>query len=172
MSNSKRFSLRGLTLDDALSLTQQLNNKKIWDNLRDALPYPYSVNDAMAFIELVNKEPLLTCYAIVVGGNVVGNISFTRNNDIERYTAEVGYFLGESYWGQGIMSAALNRAVDDYLAATDIVRLFATPLGYNKASARVLEKAGFTLKCTMTKAAYKNDRFVDMLYFEKIKNNF
>lgn len=172
MSNSKSFSLRSLTFDDALSLTQQLNNKKIWDNLRDALPYPYNVNDAKAFIELVSKEPLLTCYGIVVDGNVVGNISFTRNNDIERYTAEVGYFLGESYWGQGIMSAALNRAVDDYFAATNIVRLFATLFEYNKPSVRVLEKAGFTLKCTMTKAAYKNGRFVDMLYFEKIKNNF
>ena len=95
--------------------------------------------------------------------------TFTRSEDIERFTAEVGYYIGEDYWGQGIMSAALSEAVEDYFKTTEVVRLFATPFDYNKASAKVLEKAGFTLKCIFTKGAYKNGQFVDMLYYERIK---
>ncbi len=166
---TEKYSLRKLTLDDAESLAQHLNNKKIWNNLRDALPHPYTVEDAQEFIELIEKEPLLTCYGIVINEKVVGNISFTQNRDIERFTAEVGYYLGEAYWGQGIMSAALKSAVDNYFASTDVVRLFATLFIHNKASAKVLENTGFSLKCILTKAAYKNNQFVDMLYFEKIK---
>lgn len=169
MKRKEDFSLRPLMAEDAESLAQQLNNKKIWDHLRDRLPYPYTVDDAIGFIELSGKEPALTCYGIVVDGKVVGNITFTRGSDIERFSAEVGYYIGEPYWGQGIMSATLIRAMDDYLTTTDVVRLFATSFEHNKASSRVLEKAGFTFKCTLIKAAYKNEKFVDLCYFEKVK---
>ena len=168
-NNNNKFSLRPLTDNDADSLARQLNNKKVWDNLRDALPYPYTSQDAAWFINFQQNDPLLTCYGIVVDGEVVGNIGFTRSEDIERFTAEVGYYIGEDYWGQGIMSAALSEAVEDYFKTTEVVRLFATPFDYNKASAKVLEKAGFTLKCIFTKGVYKNAQFVDMLYYERIK---
>jgi ribosomal-protein-alanine N-acetyltransferase len=156
MNNNNKFSLRPLTDNDADSLARQLNNKKVWDNLRDALPYPYTSQDAAWFINFQQNDPLLTCYGIVVDGEVVGNIGFTRSEDIERFTAEVGYYIGEDYWGQGIMSAALSEAVEDYFKTTEVVRLFATPFDYNKASAKVLEKAGFTLKCIFTKARCNN----------------
>lgn len=169
MNNNNKFSLRPLMDNDADSLARQLNNKKVWDNLRDALPYPYTSQDAAWFINFQQNDPLLTCYGIVVDGEVVGNIGFTRSEDIERFTAEVGYYIGEDYWGQGIMSAALSEAVEDYFKTTEVVRLFATPFDYNKASAKVLEKAGFTLKCIFTKGAYKNAQFVYMLYYERIK---
>lgn len=163
------FSLRPLQMDDAPSFAKQLNNKKIWDNLRDGLPFPYSEKDARSFIEMVGQAPLLTCYAIVVDGLAVGNIGFTKGEDVERFSAEVGYYLGEDYWGQGIMSAALKQAAEDYFATTDVIRLFAFPYEYNTASARVLEKAGFTRIGRLTKAAYKNGRFVDMFYYEQLK---
>ena len=171
METNINFTLRPLRTEDAESMAKQLNNKKVWDNLRDGLPHPYTMKDAEAFIELQYNEPSLTCYGIVVDDKLVGNIGFTRNHDVERFSSEVGYFIGEDYWGKGIMSAALASAVDDYFATTDVIRLYATPFGHNKASARVLEKAGFTFKCVMTKAAYKNGQFTDELYFERIKMN-
>ena len=137
MNNNNKFSLRPLMDNDADSLARQLNNKKVWDNLRDALPYPYTSQDAAWFINFQQNDPLLTCYGIVVDGEVVGNIGFTRSEDIERFTAEVGYYIGEDYWGQGIMSAALSEAVEDYFKTTEVVRLFATPFDYNKASAKI-----------------------------------
>lgn len=169
METDKTFTLRPLMPEDAESLAIHLNNKNVWDNLRDGLPYPYTPEDAKAFIAFQHNEPSLTCYGIVVDGKAVGNIGFTRNHDVERFSAEVGYYIGEDYWGRGIMSAALSSAVADYFFTTDVIRLYATPFGHNKASARVLEKAGFTFKCTMTKAAYKNGRFTDELYYERLK---
>lgn len=169
MGIDKTFILRPLMFEDAESMAKQLNNKKVWDNLRDGLPHPYTIEDAKTFIELQHNEPSFTCYGIVVDGKLVGNIGFTRNHDVERFSAEVGYFIGEDYWGKGIMSAALAGAVADYFATTDVIRLYATPYGHNKASARVLENAGFMFKCVMTKAAYKNGQFTDELYFERIK---
>ena len=131
MKKDKSFTLRPLVSEDAESMAKQLNNKKVWDNLRDGLPHPYTIEDAKSFIELQHNEPSLTCYGIVVDGRLVGNIGFTRNHDV--------------------------------------IRLYATPYGHNKASARVLKKAGFLFKCVMTKAAYKNGQFTDELYFERIK---
>lgn len=114
METDKKFTLRSLMSEDAEIMANQLNNRKIWDNLRDKLSYPYTIEDAKTFIELQNNEPLLICYGIVVDGKVVGNIGFTRNHDVERFSAEVGYYIGEDYWGKGIMSAALASAVNDY----------------------------------------------------------
>lgn len=102
MNNNNKFSLRPLMDNDADSLARQLNNKKVWDNLRDALPYPYTSQDAAWFINFQQNDPLLTCYGIVVDGEVVGNIGFTRSEDIERFTAEVGYYIGEDYWGKAL----------------------------------------------------------------------
>ena len=169
MKADQKFTLRPLISGDAESIANQLNNKKIWDNLRDGLPYPYTIEDAKAFIEFQNNETSLTCYGIVVDGKAVGNIGFTRNCDVERFSAEVGYYIGENYWNKGIMSAALASAVDEYFSTTNVIRLYATPFGHNKASAKVLEKAGFSFKCIMIKAAFKNGQFIDELYFERIK---
>ena len=169
MNNNNKFSLRPLTDNDADSLARQLNNKKVWDNLRDALPYPYTSQDAAWFINFQQNDPLLTCYGIVVDGEVVGNIGFTRSEDIERFTAEVGYYIGEDYWGQGIMSAALSEAVEDYFKTTEVVRLFATPFDYNKASAKVLEKAGFQYEGTLRSNAVKNGKVVDMKLYARLK---
>lgn len=83
MVTDKIFSIRSFTENDADSLTRQLNNKKIWDNLRDTIPYPYTLQDAKWFINFQKNDPLLTCYAIIIDGNVVGNIGFTQGVDIE-----------------------------------------------------------------------------------------
>lgn len=169
MNANAQFSLRPLVIDDAESLAQQLNSKKLWDNLRDRIPYPYTVADARGFIEFQANDSSLTCYAIEAHGKVVGTVGMERRGDVERFSAEVGYYIGEPYWGRGIMTAALNAAMEHYFASTDVVRLFATPFAFNQASAKVLTNVGFTFKCTLAKAAYKNGAFVDMLYYEKLK---
>ena len=89
-NNNNKFSLRPLTDNDADSLARQLNNKKVWDNLRDALPYPYTSQDAAWFINFQQNDPLLTCYGIVVDGEAVGNIGFTRSEDITYDTSRSG----------------------------------------------------------------------------------
>lgn len=172
IKDNPRFTLRTWEPDDAPSLTKQINNKKIWDNCRDGLPYPYTIDDACFYIKSVSEDNYSSQFCICIDGNAVGNIGFVRNTDIYRYSAEVGYWIGEEFWNCGIGTDALKIATDYYFGNSDVIRLHASVFIDNKASARVLEKVGFTLKCTLNNAAFKNGRFTDVLCYELIKPGF
>ena len=102
----------------------------------------------------------------------MGNISFIRGTDVERFNAEVGYWLAEPFWNQGIASQALREALSHYWAATDVIRIFANVFENNRASMRVLEKAGFRQVGVFRKACFKNHHFIDAHYFELLKEEF
>lgn len=167
--NNEKYRLRKWRAGDAESLAKHLNNKNIWDNCRDGLPYPYTLQDANAFITHVAQSESNSEYCIEIDGEAVGNIGFVRGADVERFSAEIGYWIAEPYWNKGIMSDALKHAIGHFLTTTDVIRVYATVYTSNQASARILEKVGFTMKCILTKAAFKNGQFTDMFYFEKIK---
>ena len=98
-----KCKIRRWLKDDFSTLAKYLNNKKIWDNCRDSLPYPYSESDAQQFIRFVLNQSEQNNYCIEVNQEAVGNISFSRGIDVERYNAELGYWLAEPYWGKGIL---------------------------------------------------------------------
>ena len=98
--------------------------------------------------------------------SAVGNIGFVRGTDVERFNAEVGYWISERYWNQGITSEALADAIQYYFEHTEVIRIFATVYEYNLASMRVLEKVGFKKTGIFRKACYKNGRFIDAHHFE------
>lgn len=100
--------------DDFSTLAKYLNNKKIWDNCRDSLPYPYSESDAQQFIQFVLNQNGQNNYCIEVNQEAAGNISFARGIDVERHNAELGYWLAEPYWGKGIMTQMLVLAISSY----------------------------------------------------------
>ena len=162
------FKLRAWTKADIPALAKYLNNKKIWDNCRDALPYPYTEKDAEQFISFVEGQSEQNNYCIEINHEAAGNISFIRGTDVERYNAELGYWLAEPYWNQGIMSVAIKRAVEDYLSHSDTIRIHANVYENNPASMKVLEKAGFH-KCGIFKnACFKNGQFVDCHCYELV----
>lgn len=164
--------IRNWTLSDVSALAKYLNNKKIWDNCRDSLPYPYSENDAQQFINHVLNQEEKGNYCIEINGEAVGNISLMRGLDVERYNAELGYWIAEPYWNQGFMTKALKFAISDYFCSTDVVRIYANVYASNPASMRVLENTGFR-KCGIHKnACFKNGKFVDCHYYELLKENF
>ena len=94
----KSFKLRAWTKADIPALAKHLNNKKIWDNCRDTLPYPYTEKDAEQFISFVERQSEQNNYCIEINHEAAGNISFIRGTDVERYNAELGYWLAEPYW--------------------------------------------------------------------------
>src|SRR5688500_7750178 len=98
-----RSHLRPLVLDDAPALAHHANDRGIWENLRDRFPHPYTVADAVAYIEQVGRRPVQTSFGIVVAGEAVGSISLMVGDDIARRSAEVGYWIGRAHWGRGIM---------------------------------------------------------------------
>ncbi len=163
----KNWTLRNWRIEDAEALAKSANNFKIWLNLRDGFPHPYSLDDALSFINTLGQLP--NVFAIEIDEKAVGSIGYFPQNDVERFNAEIGYWLAEAYWGKGIMSDVVTHLSEYIFENTEIIRIFATPFAHNPASKKVLEKAGFTFKCTLTKAAFKNGQFIDELYYEKIK---
>ena len=89
------------------------------------------------------RKQIYRIFVLRLAGEAIGNIGFVRGTDVERFNAEVGYWISEKYWNQGIVSDALTEAIQYYFAHTEVIRIFATVYEYNPASMRVLEKAGF-----------------------------
>lgn len=147
------------------------NNPNIGKGLRDGFPYPYSREDAEVYIKsCIEKEgEIQFCRAILVEGRAIGSIGVFRNANVYRYSAEIGYWLAEEYWGKGITTRAVIQLCSEIFDETDIVRIYAEVFSFNDSSKRVLEKAGFILEGTMRKAIYKNGKFWDHYMFALIK---
>ena len=158
-------------MSDARDLATALSNKKIQDNLRDGLPYPYTEKDGKEFIStmLAANENDTFAFAITVNGKVIGSIGAFRQTNIHNKTAELGYYIAEEYWGKGIMTEAVKQLCDYVFSHTDIIRIYAEPFSYNIGSCRVLEKAGFQYEGTLRSNALKNGDVLDMKMYSKLK---
>lgn len=164
--------LRKWRADDAKSLSELLNSKKILDNLRDGLPFPYTENDALDYINLMLSADKNSTFAFAIEfkGAVAGSIGIFRQDNIHSRTAEMGYYIGENYWNKGIATSAVKQACDFVFNNSDIIRIYAEPFARNVASCKVLEKAGFVCEGTLRKNAVKNGIVEDMKMYAKIKN--
>lgn len=163
--------IRKWTLEDAEGLCKVINNKNVLDNLRDGLPFPYTVEDAKDFIStMLNADPhTVYAFAITLEDNIIGSIGAFRQSNIHSRTAEVGYYIGEPYWGRGFGTSAVKQICEYIFRETDIIRLFAEPFANNEASCRILEKTGFQYEGTLRKNAVKNGVILDMKMYSIIK---
>ena len=163
--------IRKWEMSDAKELSMALSNRKIQDNLRDGLPYPYTEQDGADYISamLSADENETFAFAITVDEKVVGSIGVFRQGNIHRQTAELGYYVAEEYWGKGIMTEAVNQICEYVFEKSDIVRIYAEPFAYNAASCRVLEKAGFQYEGTLRSNAVKNGKVIDMKMYSLLK---
>ena len=163
--------IRKWELSDAAALAAALSNKKVQDNLRDGLPYPYTEQDGTDYISamLLADENDTFAFAITVDTKVVGSIGIFRQGNIHRQTAELGYYIAEEYWGKGIMTEAVKQICEYVFGKSDIIRIYAEPFSYNVASCRVLEKAGFQYEGTLRSNAVKNGKVLDMKMYSLLK---
>lgn len=158
-------TVRSWRAADAQALASFANNRKIWLNLRDRFPHPYTLQDALGFLHsIIGREPE-TLFAIAVDGRAVGGIGFVLQQDVERVSAEVGYWLGEPFWGRGIATEALVAITRYAIAHHGLSRVFAVPFASNLASCRVLEKAGYTLEARLRRSAIKDGMIVDQCQY-------
>lgn len=164
--------IRKWDLADAADLAAALSNKKVQDNLRDGLPYPYTEQDGEEYISamLSADEKDTFAFAITADDCVVGSIGVFRQENIHRQTAELGYYIAEGYWGKGIMTEAVKQICEYVFDKSDIIRIYAEPFAHNTASCRVLEKAGFQYEGTLRKNAVKNGRVIDMKMYSLLRN--
>ena len=159
------FHLRRWQLSDARSLARYANSRKIWRNVRDTFPSPYTIEHAEEWIEAASQCDLL--YAIANDVEAVGGIGLHPQPDVYRMSAEIGFWLGEPFWNKGIMTKAVIALTDVGFGHYRLVRVSAQVFGWNPASARVLEKAGYEQEGILRKAVFKDGRFTDCLLFGK-----
>jgi len=158
-------TLRALTETDAPSLARHANNRKVWINLRDVFPHPYALEDAVEFIERAGTSERTVTFAVDVGGAAVGTIGLVLREDVDRVSAELGYWIGEEFWGRGIMSEAVKAVTGYGITHHRLTRVYACTFDWNPASARVLEKAGFQLEGRLRRSAVKDGSILDQLQY-------
>jgi len=162
-----RCSVRKWRAADAESIVRHANNINVARNLRDRFPHPYTRADAKAFLRRIVRDEAAMNFAIEVEGEAVGAIGFTIGADIERFSAEIGYWLGESLWGRGIVTEALVMITDHAFDRFNLLRLFALPFADNPASVRVLEKAGYLKEGCLRASAVKFGQVRDQLLYSR-----
>ncbi|MGE0569402.1 MAG: GNAT family N-acetyltransferase [Bacteroidia bacterium] len=163
-----KFILREWQDSDLPSLVKHANNPNIAKFMTDRFAYPYTEENGKAFIEMAKNKPK-HLFAIEINNEAVGGIGIHLLEDIMQKNAELGYWLSEDYWGKGIITEAIRQIIPIAFKENGIRRLFARPFGTNKASQRVLEKAGFKFECKFEKTIFKNGEYIDELFYSVIK---
>lgn len=159
------FTLRPWQLTDIESLTKYANNKNLTTYFTNRFPVPYTKNDAKNFIEMaLNDSPLLK-YAIEINGEAVGGIDFHPQADILCKNIEIGYWIGEPFWGKGIMTEVVKQIIIIGFERFDVTRIYAKCFGGNIGSQKVLENAGFKLEAKFENIIYKYNTFQDELIY-------
>lgn len=166
-----QYEIRPWRVQDADDIAAAVNNKNVLKNLRDGLPFPYTKEDGLDYINTMFSSDKNTtfAFAITIDDKVIGSIGAFAQGNIHSRTAELGYYVAEPYWGKGIGSSAVKKLCDYVFANTNIIRIFAEPFAYNTASCKVLEKNGFQCEGTLRSNAVKDGQIIDMKMYSLIK---
>ena len=157
--------VRSWQVGDEGSLALHANDRGVWLNLRDRFPHPYTRGDAESWARFATAQQPQTNFAIAVAGEAVGGIGLMLLEDIERCSAEVGYWLGRAFWGKGLATAALRALTAYAFTAHPLTRVYALPFADNAASIRVLEKAGYRIEGRLRRSAVKDGVVQDQLVY-------
>jgi ribosomal-protein-alanine N-acetyltransferase len=168
--NSLLYELRKWELSDAEDVAYYANNHNISSFLRNGFPHPYTVADAVSYIHSFKEDdPSRICRAIVMDGRAAGSIGVFMQADVYEKSAEIGYWLGEPFWNQGIMTDAIRRMCAIAFKRLPIIRIYAEPFAHNKASRHALEKAGFVLEGILKDSIFKNGHIYDSCIYALLK---
>ena len=165
-----RCVVRPWRLKDAAAIIGHANNLNVARQLRDRFPHPYTIENANDFLSFATSTEPPNNLAIEVAQEPVGGIGFVRGTDVERYSAEIGYWLGEPYWGRGIATEALVMVTEHVFTRLNLLRLFALPFADNVPSMRVLEKAGYAREGVLRSSSVKFGRPRDQLLYARIND--
>jgi RimJ/RimL family protein N-acetyltransferase len=150
---------------DELSIVRHADNRNVWINLRDRFPHPYTTADARAWIEQQIRSREENNWAIEVDGHAVGGIGIEPREDVNRLSAEIGFWLGEAYWGRGIMTDAASAVTRYAFHTRGFLRVYAEVFEWNDASMRVLEKCGYAREGVLRRSATKAGQVIDQVVY-------
>ena len=166
------FQIREFQQNDVEALIKYANNYAVSKFMRDPFPYPYKKENAVQWIDYIKKNDLTLSLAIANEMELIGGIGAIPYDDVHRYSAEVGFWLGEPFWNRGIISKALKTFCNYLFTNHNFNRLTANVFEGNEASRRVLEKTGFVLEGTQRKSVFKENKFVDHYIYGLLKEDF
>ena len=167
-----KISFRTWQHSDAQPLAAIANNRYVWNNLRDHLPNPYTVTDALQWIAHCKDQNPAINFAVTFNGELAGSIGCVIKEDVYRKNMEIGYFIGEKFLGKGIATEAVRLLLEYIQQHFDVVRVYAEVFEHNKASMKVLQKNGFYLECIRHKSVIKNNTLLnDYVWVKMLKND-
>lgn len=162
--------LKDLGPGDCVRLAELADNIKIWQMVRDYFPHPYSVKDAETFINMVSLENPRQNFGIEYQGELCGVIGLVLQEDVYKRSAELGYWIGEKFWGKGIATKAVELILKYGFEELQLVRIYSGVFENNPASMKVLEKNGFQKEAIMRKAVFKNAVLMDEHLYSKLND--
>jgi RimJ/RimL family protein N-acetyltransferase len=165
----ERCTVRRWRLDDAESIAKHANNRKVWLAVRDLFPHPYTIHDAHEFLQRATTEQPDMRFCIEVEGAAVGGIGVHPGQDVHRHTATVGYWLGEEFWGRGIMTEVVTAVTNFCFENFPLRRISAEVFSNNPASSRVLEKSGFSFEGRLKNHVVKEGQVLDSLMYARTR---
>jgi len=165
----ERCTIRPWRLDDVESLARHANNRKIWLAVRDLFPHPYTIQHAHEYLQRAISEQPEMKFCIEIEHAAVGGIGVHPGQDVYRHTATIGYWLGEQFWGRGVMTEALTAVTDFCFDKFPLRRISAEVFANNPGSARVLEKAGFLFEGRLKNNVLKDGELLDSLVYARTK---
>lgn len=170
--SGQKIKIRSLELSDKVELAKLANNKNVWDNLRDYIPYPYDENDAEFFINLTEKENPKQNFGIEYNGVICGVIGLIIQRDVYRKSGEIGYWLGEPFWGNGIATKAVGLITEYGFDALKLVRIYTGIFEFNISYMKVLEKNGYEKEGVFKNAIFKNGKIYNEHRYYKLNKNY
>lgn len=155
------IQLRNMNKAAPEEIQKLANNHAIAVNLRDAFPYPYTVEDAVTYLELAANGVLGHVFGIYDNDTFVGCCSLIPQNDVYRINAEIGYWIGEPYWGRGYATDAVRQCLKFAFEELNLLRVYANIYEYNTGSMKVLEKVGFEKEAVIKSSVIKEGKIID-----------
>lgn len=161
--------IRSWRSQDVPAIVRHANNRRVWRNLKDRFPHPYTTSDAEHWIHQATGATPETHFAIAIDEEAVGGIGLDLQMDVFRRSAEIGIWLGEAYWGRGIATEAVRAMTNFAFANFDLCRIYAGVFEWNPASMRVLEKASYSLEGRLRNSVTKDGQTIDQMLYAIVR---
>jgi [ribosomal protein S5]-alanine N-acetyltransferase len=165
------WCLRAWRDSDAPSLARHADNLEVWRWMSDAFPHPYTIEIAEQWVRGGHVDFGGDNWAICFNDEAVGGCGLHQEEAPQfRCNAEVGWWIGQAHWGQGVVTRAATALVQAAFARPEISRVYAPIHAGNTRSMRVAEKNGFRLEGVQPQSAFKDCRLVDRWVFGRYRN--
>lgn len=167
-----QVQLKKLRIEDAAALSKLADNHRVSQFLRDSFPSPYTVEMAEGFIPMTLTKDPTENFGIYLDDKFCGICGAHPYDDIHRNSAEIGYWIGEPYWGKGIMTKAMRLLISYCFEQVGYKRVQAITFDNNVGSMRILEKNGFIKEGIMRKHIMKANKYYDAHLYSMIDTDY